>query len=71
MSTEEIILLVQTRFHNSLGERVHIMTVRPDEGIGWVVFVEYDGIIWKQCVSHEGILGSCSRYYPHLETIKQ
>ena len=71
MSTEEVILLVQTRFQNFVGERVHVMTVRPEEGIGWSVFVEYGGIIWKQCVSPEGVLGSCSRYYPQLETIKQ
>lgn len=70
MTTEEVVLLVQARFHTSVHERVHIMTVRSDEGNGWVVFVEYGGIIWKQCVSAEGILGSCSRHYPQLETVK-
>jgi hypothetical protein len=70
ITTEEILLLVQARFHSLVGERVHIMTVRPEEGSGWVVFVEHGGVIWKQCVALDGTLGSCSRHYPQLETIK-
>ena len=71
MNREEIILLVRRQFQPCFGDRMHIMAVRPEAGIGWAVYVEYDGIIWKQVVTYTGTLGSCSRCYPQLETIKQ
>ncbi len=64
---QDIILLVKDRFEDLLDVRVHIMTIRPDENEGWAVYIESGGIVWKQSVSREGILGSCSREYPQME----
>ena len=70
MKAHEVIMLVKSRFEDLLGAQVQIMSVRPGENAGWVVYVEHSGIIWKQSVSHEGILGSCSREYPQLEFVR-
>jgi hypothetical protein len=69
MTPQEVIILVKRRFERRYGERVHIMTARPEGDHGWAVFVEYDGIIWKQSVSQDGRLGSCTRQYPQLEMV--
>jgi len=67
LRTQEIMLLVKDRFDDFLGARVHIMAVCSEENEGWAVYIESGGIVWKQSVSREGILGSCSREYPQLE----
>ena len=67
LRTQDIILLVKDRFDDFWGARVHIMAVRSEENEGWAVYIESGGIVWKQSVSREGILGSCSREYPQLE----
>jgi hypothetical protein len=71
MNTEDIILLVKSQVERVVGERVHIMNIRPDESAGWTVFFAHGGIAWKQRVTHEGTLDSCSRHYPQLETMMQ
>lgn len=70
LRTEEVILLVKSRFENEADVRAHIMTVRPDEDGGWIVFVESGGVVWRQRVSCDGVLGSCSRLYSQLEWVK-
>jgi len=67
LRTQEIMLLVKDRFDDFLGARMNIMAVRPDENEGWAVYIESGGIVWKQSVSREGVLGSCSREYPQME----
>ena len=69
MSTADIILLVKSQLEHLLGERVHIMNVRLDERAGWTVFFAHGGIAWKQRVTEEGRLGSCSRHYPQAELV--
>ena len=68
--TQDVVLLVKTRLEDALSRRVHVMTVCPDEPNGWAVFVECEGIVWKQRVSCEGTLGFCSRQYPQLEMVR-
>jgi hypothetical protein len=60
MTTGEITLLVKNRFETTLGQRVHVASVRPEGSNGWAVFVEVDGIVWRQRVSREGELGTCT-----------
>ena len=67
LRTQEIMLLVKDRFEDFLGARVHIMAARPEEHEGWAVYIGSGGIVWKQSVSREGVLGSCSREYPQME----
>ena len=70
LRTQDIILLVKDRFKDLLDVRVHIMAVRSEENEGWAVYIESGGIVWKQSVSREGILGSCSREYPQMELMR-
>jgi hypothetical protein len=60
MTTSEVILLVKNRLATTLGQRVHVASVRPEGSDGWAVFVEVGGIVWRQRVSREGVLGTCT-----------
>ena len=60
MTTSEVILLVRNRFETTLGQHVHVASVRPEGSNGWAVFVEAGGIVWRQRVSSEGVLGTCT-----------
>ena len=71
MNTEDIILLVKAQVERLVGERVHIMNIRPDESRGWTVFFAHAGVAWKQRVTEDGMLGACLRHCPQLETMMQ
>lgn len=60
MTTSNVILLVKNRFETTLGQHVHVASVRPEGSNGWAVFVEVGGIVWRQRVSGEGVLGTCT-----------
>jgi hypothetical protein len=60
MKTSEVILLVKNRFETTLGQHVHVASVRPEGSTGWAVFVEAGGIVWRQKVSSNGVLGTCT-----------
>jgi hypothetical protein len=60
MTTSEVILLVKNRFETTLGQDAHVASVRSEGSNGWAVFVEVEGIVWRQRVSSEGVLGTCT-----------
>ena len=70
LSTEDIVLLVRKKFDCILRGPVHIMLVRPEEGGGWIVFVEHGWIMWEQRVLADGTMGTCYRQYPEIEWVK-
>lgn len=60
MTTSEVILLVKKRFETALQQPVYVTTIQPEGRKGWAVFVKADGIIWRQRVSSQGVLGTCA-----------
>jgi hypothetical protein len=60
MTTSKVILLVKNRFETTLGQHVHVASVHPEGRNGWAVFVEVAGVVWRQRVSGEGVLGTCT-----------
>ena len=60
MTKNKVTLLVRSRFETTLGQHVHVASIRPEGSNGWAVFVEAGGIVWRQRVSSEGVLGTCT-----------
>lgn len=60
MTTSEVILLVKKRFEAVLQQSVQVTTIHPEGRKGWTVFVKVGGIVWRQQVSSQGVLGNCT-----------